>query len=119
MATDLTGACCPDPGIPRIAWSLAFICERSVTRRCTSIHRPKLRHAVPGQDGDPEPHWVLFNDFLVRRVAGSEVFSFVDMWKVPAVIVLQRKDAEEVLDLAKLPSQIKPDVLFKDVSLAW
>lgn len=74
---------------------------------------------MPAQDGDDEPHWVLFNDFLVRPVAESEVFSFVDMWKVPAVIVLQRRDAEQVLNLAKLPSQIKPDVLFKDVSLAW
>lgn len=61
---------------------------------------------------------MLFNDFLVRPVSEAEVFSFADMWKVPAVIVLQRKDAEQVLDLAQLPDQIKPDVLFKDISLA-
>ena len=61
----------------------------------------------------------MFNDFLVRPVQESEVFSFPAQWKVPAVIILERVDASEVLDCSSVPKQIDPDALFKDVSVAW
>ena len=58
----------------------------------------------------------MFNDFHVRPVSEAEVFTFPE-WKVPAVIILERTD--NVLDLSKIPTQLDPNVLFKDVSVAW
>lgn len=39
--------------------------------------------------------------------------------KTPAIIILERADCESALDLAKLPTGLNPEVLYKDVSLAW
>lgn len=60
----------------------------------------------------------MFNDFLVRPVAEAEVFRFSQVWKLPAVIMLERVDKDSLLDLSKLPTSLDPGVLFKDVSLA-
>ncbi|WVR04297.1 PAB-dependent poly(A)-specific ribonuclease subunit PAN2 [Kwoniella sp. DSM 27419] len=66
-----------------------------------------------------EPGWIMFNDFLVRAVTEQEVFSFKDVWKVPAVIILERVDSADLLNLASLPRQLDTAVLFKDESIAW
>jgi PAB-dependent poly(A)-specific ribonuclease subunit 2 len=60
----------------------------------------------------------MFNDFLVRPVPESEVFSFAEPWKIPAVIVLERVDSGEVLDFSRMPTQLDSAALFKDVSVA-
>lgn len=39
--------------------------------------------------------------------------------QTPAVVILERVDAAQVLDLGKLPTRLQPDVLYKDVSMAW
>lgn len=39
--------------------------------------------------------------------------------QTPSIIILERVDSDSALDLAKLPTRLKPDVLFQDVSMAW
>jgi len=39
--------------------------------------------------------------------------------QTPAIVILERADCETVLDLEKLPTGLNPEVLYKDVSLAW
>lgn len=68
---------------------------------------------------DGEPTWIMFNDFLVRPVPEEEVFRFSDQWKVPAVIILERKDQSNVLDFSGVPSALDPSVLYKDVTVSW
>jgi PAB-dependent poly(A)-specific ribonuclease subunit 2 len=77
----------------------------------------ELKSVPPNEDG--ESSWVMFNDFLVRPVSEQEVFRFPQLWKVPAIVLLERDDVGSVLDLGKLPTQLDPSVLFQDVSLAW
>ncbi|KAK8846644.1 PAB-dependent poly(A)-specific ribonuclease subunit PAN2 [Kwoniella newhampshirensis] len=81
---------------------------------------------MPADVNDEDVHdvprsssWVMFNDFLVRKVTEEEVFRFPDQWKVPAVIILERSDSAKVLDWGKLPKQLNAEALFKDVSIAW
>ena len=69
-------------------------------------------------DEDQIPTWVMFNDFLVRQVSAEEVFRFPDAWKVPAVIVFQRQDVDDILDLQRLPTQLDPSILCEDVSVS-
>ncbi|WVQ97692.1 PAB-dependent poly(A)-specific ribonuclease subunit PAN2 [Kwoniella sp. CBS 9459] len=74
---------------------------------------------MPRSSTESASSWVMFNDFLVRPVTEEEVFTFPDLWKVPAVIILERVDSENLIDLGGLPRQLDPEVLFKDVSIAW
>jgi PAB-dependent poly(A)-specific ribonuclease subunit 2 len=39
--------------------------------------------------------------------------------QTPAIVILERADCDTALDLAKLPTGLNPEVLYKDVSLAW
>ncbi|GMK57719.1 hypothetical protein CspeluHIS016_0405530 [Cutaneotrichosporon spelunceum] len=64
-----------------------------------------------------DDQWVMFNDFLVRPVKEEEVFSFAD-WKVPAIIILERRDSSSLLDFSRLPKELDHGVLFKDQNLA-
>lgn len=41
------------------------------------------------------------------------------MLQTPAIVILERVDCEAALNLEKLPTRLNPDVLYKDVSLAW
>lgn len=68
---------------------------------------------------DSETSWVMFNDFLVKPVSEEEVFSFPGPWKIPAVIILVRKDVNDILETGNLPTQLEPSALFEDVSIAW
>ncbi|KAL0243535.1 PAB-dependent poly(A)-specific ribonuclease subunit PAN2 [Cryptococcus tetragattii IND107] len=68
---------------------------------------------------DDSSTWIMFNDFLVRPVSEDEVLSFPDQWKVPAVIILERENTEELLNLEVLPKELDREILFKDVSIAW
>lgn len=72
---------------------------------------------VPSEDGSST--WIMFNDFLVRPVSEDEVLSFPDQWKVPAVIILERENTEELLNFEVLPKELDREILFKDVSIAW
>lgn len=72
---------------------------------------------VPSEDDSST--WIMFNDFLVRPVSEDEVLSFPDQWKVPAVIILERENTEELLNLEVLPKELDREILFKDVSIAW
>lgn len=72
---------------------------------------------VPSKDGSWT--WIMFNDFLVRPVSEDEVLSFPDQWKVPAVIIFERENMEELLNLEVLPKELDREILFKDVSIAW
>lgn len=74
---------------------------------------------VPPEEGDKEPRWIMFNDFLVRAVKEDEVFSFTDTWKVPAIIMLERRDSGQLLDYSRLPKTLDHEVLFKDHNMAW
>ncbi|KAL1408168.1 poly(A)-specific ribonuclease [Vanrija albida] len=74
---------------------------------------------MPAEEDEEEPKWIMFNDFLVRPVKEEEVFSFPDTWKVPAIIILERVDADKMLDYGKLPKELDVNVLFKDHSMAW
>ncbi|CAK9784309.1 putative subunit of the Pan2p-Pan3p poly(A)-ribonuclease complex [Cutaneotrichosporon oleaginosum] len=65
-----------------------------------------------------DEQWVMFNDFLVRPVKEEEVFSFAD-WKVPAIIMLERRDCSALLDYERLPKQLDHEVLFKDQNMAF
>ena len=47
------------------------------------------------------------------------MFRFSDQWKVPAVIILERKDQSNVLDFSGVPSALDPSVLYKDVTVSW
>ena len=38
---------------------------------------------------------------------------------MPAVIILERENAEELLNLEVLPKELDREILFKDVSIAW
>ncbi|ORY23812.1 ubiquitin carboxyl-terminal hydrolase-domain-containing protein [Naematelia encephala] len=73
---------------------------------------------VPATE-DAESTWIMLNDFSVRPVTEEEVFSFPGTWKTPAVLLFERVDSTQVLDLDKLPKQLSTDGLFKDVSIAW
>ena len=73
---------------------------------------------MPSED-ENERNWIMFNDFLVRRVTEEEVFRFPDQWKIPAVIIMERTDTDTLLDFSNIPTQLDPGVLFKDVSVAW
>lgn len=66
-----------------------------------------------------EAQWIMFNDFLVRPVKEEEVFSFADTWKVPAIIMFERRDSASLLDYNRLPKQLDHEVLFKDHNMAW
>ena len=82
-----------------------------------------------------QPKWLLFNDFLVKEVSADEALSCAPAWKVslcraspntsnqaetyprrqsPALIVLERADAEQVMNLENLPKQIDPTILVRD-----
>jgi PAB-dependent poly(A)-specific ribonuclease subunit 2 len=65
-----------------------------------------------------DEQWVMFNDFLVRPVKQEEVFSFAD-WKVPAIIMLERRDSATLLDYGRLPKELDHEVLFKDQNMAY
>ncbi|WVQ83826.1 PAB-dependent poly(A)-specific ribonuclease subunit PAN2 [Cryptococcus sp. DSM 104549] len=75
--------------------------------------------SAEGADPAAPSSWIMFNDFLVRDVPESQVFSFPDSWKVPAVIILERVDSASLLSLDRLPKALDKEALFKDVSIAW
>lgn len=65
-----------------------------------------------------DDQWVVFNDFLVRPVKEDEVFSFQD-WKVPAIIMLERRDSGSLLDYSRLNKELDPEILFQDQNIAY
>lgn len=71
--------------------------------------------------GAGDNKWLLFNDFLVRPVGMEEALSFAGPWKIPAMVVLERVDSHDVLDLSALPRTIDPCILLKDkpISNRW
>nr|ODO00889.1 PAB-dependent poly(A)-specific ribonuclease subunit PAN2 [Cryptococcus depauperatus CBS 7855] len=74
---------------------------------------------MPEKDANGQDKWVLFNDFLVRPVPSSEVFSFNDSWKTPSIVILERTDSLQLLDLQRLPKELDSEVLFKDHCISW
>lgn len=68
---------------------------------------------VPGDD------WVLFNDFLVRKVPTKEALSFDTPWKTPSIVILERIDSQDILSLQSLPNSVDPSILFQDVSMSY
>lgn len=73
-----------------------------------------LRLTSPVTEG-----WVMFNDFSVRMITAEQATSFPAAWKIPAIIIYERADSAEVLQLDELPSHLDRAILSKDVSLAW
>lgn len=57
--------------------------------------------------------WHLFNDFLVRPVSTDEALSFNANWKMPAVVTLQIKDANNHID-STWKDNIDTSLLYQD-----
>ncbi|WFD28025.1 poly(A)-specific ribonuclease [Malassezia nana] len=83
---------------------------------------PHLCTYVRGPGADPD-EWVLFNDFLVRRVEEAEVLHFGASWKIPAVLVWERVDCAAQAHAAQLEDRAQslcPDttLLTRDWNMA-
>ncbi|CED82537.1 pab-dependent poly-specific ribonuclease subunit pan2 [Phaffia rhodozyma] len=76
---------------------------------------------IPAEELDSEAAspWYIFNDFLVSNISEEEALSFAGSWKTPAVIIYERTDSRQPLDLSILPMGIEPSILSRDVSVSW
>ncbi|TFK76563.1 hypothetical protein BDN72DRAFT_785586 [Pluteus cervinus] len=89
------------------------------------LHRDKNSHLVAlvkvpdaqKQEGTKSP-WHIFNDFVVQNLTEEEALSFPDVWKIPAILYLERKGLEQEVDLSRLPDGIEPSILSRDTSIS-
>ena len=71
---------------------------------------PSLRHQ------EPENHWHLFNDFLVRKVTAQEALHFNPTWKLPSVLTYQEKASRHAID-DSWKNNLDVSVLYRGPSL--
>ncbi|WWD21952.1 PAB-dependent poly(A)-specific ribonuclease subunit PAN2 [Kwoniella shandongensis] len=106
-------------GLDQAVYEVRSMVVQVQERADTPAHLVSFIKIPNKEDENDQSSWIMFNDFLVRKVTEEEVFRFPDQWKVPAVIILERSDSGTVLELGKLPKQLNAEALFKDVSIAW
>ncbi|KAL9603784.1 MAG: hypothetical protein Q9219_000893 [cf. Caloplaca sp. 3 TL-2023] len=54
--------------------------------------------AISSRESQNEPHWHLFNDFLVRKVDKEEALRFATTWKTPTILAYQYQGASNAID---------------------
>jgi len=96
---------------------------RSIVVQVVTRHRHSHLIAivkVPGSEQGPEniSPWFVFNDFAVRNVSEEEALNFPDLWKVPAILYLERVDTREKINFDALPEEIDASVLNRDSNIS-
>lgn len=96
---------------PAPAQAALYMLRAMVVQVQGAYDAPHLCTYVRGPGADPD-EWVLFNDFLVRRVDEAEVLHFGASWKIPAVLVWERVDRAAQAHAAQLQDRarsLRPD----------
>lgn len=73
---------------------------------------------VPEAENSGNSPWFVFNDFGVRNVKEAEALSFPEVWKVPAIVYLQRVDIQDDLNPSVLPNEVDERILSRDTNIA-
>ncbi|PWN41313.1 hypothetical protein IE81DRAFT_292061 [Ceraceosorus guamensis] len=63
--------------------------------------------------------WYLFNDFLVRGISQAEALGFPAIWKIPAIVWLERVDVPTLEASLALPRSLDTTSLLQDTNIAW
>lgn len=73
---------------------------------------PELTRNLVDENG--EKNWYLFNDFLVKQVAESEVLDFTPNWKSPVMLIYQKRVDIPPFDVDEWKSRLDTSILYRD-----